>query len=486
MSKKSNRRMQGRQARLTLSNGRPSLEISFTAGALTAYGGVPLAEKVSRLTGWIEGAASRLKENTTGALITHNKLKKLKQCVLLTLTGNQDTNDADRLRFDPAFLEALGLDDEEGLASQPTISRFLADVTQPELDGLSEWFREFYLLQHPVKPRRIVLFVDGTAVQTYGKQEGTGYRGGKYKKEMYFPLTVFDQSGCLLGVKLRQGYQSESKTVLAMLEPIVKTLRERWKHVEIVLIVDGAFKSSELLNWCEKNSVFYLAGYANTHAVKEKLKGERRGAMLLFRRTYGKERFTGEKGDEKAQEEHKRIRDIEDSKKRMEEERALAARRARVLGETTHKATTWPKEDPYRRMIFRVDHTDKGSETRCLLTNFEEYMPEQLYEMYCRRGTSEQWIGELKYCLKFNSQTFRANHFRLYIHGMAYMILWLLRRSCSFAFRSFSLQSIRKILIEIPASITYRSSRTTLWELTDRYPYQTEFLRVARKLERAS
>ncbi len=441
--------------------------------------------KIAKLSRLIEGAAEKFKDDrTTGGLITYNRLKKLNQCVMLTVTGNPDTNDADIFRYDPALLEALEVDPEGGgLASQPTIVRFLNNITKEELDALADWLLEFYVRQHDSNPRRIYLYADGTAVETYGKQEGTAYRGGKYKKEMYFPLLIFDQDGWLLTAKLRRGYESEAKTIQAELEKIVAKLRQRWRNVEIVLVVDSAFKSSGLLTWCEKNKVFYLAGYTNTFAIQSKLKEDRSQVEKVFKKRHGKPRFTGKHWKQDVQEEHERIRDIEDPKERMREEKAFAARCTRLIGEDTHKATTWPKEDPERRFVFRIDYTDTGFDTRCLLTNFTCYTADQLYEMYCQRGTSEQWIGELKHCLRFNSQRFRANQFRLFIHGLAYMLLWLLRSSCSAGFHRWSLQTIRKVFVQIPVAATFKSSRTTLWELTDRYQHQTELLRLVRKLE---
>lgn len=477
---------QRKQATLRVSNNRPRLKVSFTAGALSPFGGLPAVAKVEKLYGLVEGAAAKIVDHRTQALIDYNKLQLLKQCVFLTTTGNPDTNDADRHRLDPALIEALGLEEGESVASQPTVCRFLNEISKEDLEGMAEWLVEFYLRNHAVKPKRVYLYADGTAVETYGKQEGAVWRGGKYKKEMYFPLTVFDQEGWLLAATLRPGYQSEARTILKVVEGLVTKMRARWPHVEIVLVVDGAFKSSELLGWCEKNNVYYLAGYANTSAVQSKLKDEKKVVERLFKKEHGKPRFTGPKGGEKAQEEHARIRDIADPKERMSEEHKLAARRVRLIGETTHKATTWPKEDPFRRLIFRVDYTDKAFDTRCILTNFTAYNAEQLYKMYCQRGASETWIGEFKNCfnLKFNSQRFRANQLRLFIHGLAYMLLWLLRRSCSAQFHKWSLLSIRKMFVEIPVAATYKPGHT-LWEMTDRFSYQTEFLRVTRKLERA-
>lgn len=477
-----------KQARLSLSNARPELRVSFTAGALSPLGGLPVLAKVVKIAGLIEGAASRLSDHRTQGLIDYNKFQLLRQCVLLCATGNSDTNDADKFRLDPALIEGLELKEGEFPASQKTISRFLNDITQSDLDELADWLLEFYIRNHPVRRKQIYLYADGTAVETHGKQEKATYRGGKYKKEMLFPLVIFDDQGWLLSCLLRAGYDAEAKTILPEVEKIVARLREHWPQVEIVLVVDGAFKSSELLNWCEKNKVFYLAGYANTHAVKVKAKPDANLIAKKFKKEHGEPRFTGKDGNKKAQEEHTRIRDIEDSGKRRDEERKLAKRRVRRVVEDTHRASSWPKTDPERRLIIRLDFTDKGLETRSVLTNLVSFTAETIYDMYCQRGASENWIGAFKDCgrLRFNSQQFRANHMRLYVHGLAYMALFLFRRRCSAVYQQMSLERIKSTFIEVPVLATYRSTRTTLWEMSDRYQQQVEFLRIVRKLEKAS
>lgn len=488
MKKKSKRCKKEKQARLSLSNERPDLQLSFTAGALSPLGGLPVLAKVAKLAGLIDGAAKKLSDHRTQTMIDYNKFQLLRQCVLLYATGHSDTNDADKFRLDPALIEALELKDWESVASQITVSRFLNDVKQEDLDGLADWLLEFYLRNHLVRRKRIVLYADGTAVETHGKQEGATFRGGKYKKEMLFPLVIFDDQAWLLSCLLRAGYDAEATTILPEVQKIVGKLRKHWPRVEIVLVVDGAFKSSELLNWCEKNNVFYLAGYGNTHAVKVKAKQDAKKIEKKFKRLHGEPRFTGKDGNKKAQEEHTRIRDIKEPAERLKEEKSWANRRVRRVIEDTHRASSWPNTDPERRLIIRLEHTDKGLDTRCVLTNFVTFSAEQIYEMYCNRGASENWIGELKNCskLRFNSQQFLANHMRLYIHGLAYMVLFMFRRACSAKYQRLSLERIKSTFIQVPVLVTYRSTQTTRWDMSDRYQHQVEFLRVVRKLERAS
>lgn len=469
---------------LRVSKDQKPLKLSFSADGLSGFGGLPLLEKVSRVTGFFDGAASKLQDHRTQSLIDHNKIRLLRQAVMLTATGYADSNDSDKHRQDPVCQEVIGpakngLGD---LASQPTMARFYKEMESEELDGLEDWLMEFYLRNHPVKPRRIYFYVDGTAVETFGKQEGATYRGGTYSKEMLFPLTVYDQDGWLLSVKMRSGFEAEATTVLGVLEPLVGKVRDRWNKVEIVLVVDGGFKSPSLLNWCETNKVDYIAGYNASHAIRVKVKSETKNLSALFARKFGPPRYLGKDGLKKSQAEHVRIRTIQDAKKRMEEEKKASSRMLRIIVEDAHRGSSWPKDHPERRVVIRVDYTDKGLDIRCLLTSFKNYTAEKIYEMYTRRGSSERWIGELKNSLRFNCQSFTSNRCRLLIHGFAYQLLWLLRSFCSKAFQNRTIVSIRQIFIEIPVAITF-GKRYTDWALASHYPYQVEFLRLAKKLE---
>jgi hypothetical protein len=476
------------QAFLNLSKDQPKLDVSFSASAISPFGGLPLLEKIARITNFFEDAAAVLTDHRTQSLIDHNNIKLLKQCVLLTATGNPDTNDADRFRYDPSLLVALNLDidgNDGGLASQATVSRFLNSATAESLDRLADWILEFYL-RHAKRPKRLFLYADGTAVETFGSQEGAVYRGGTYQKEMYFPLTVYDQNGWLLAAKLRRGDKSEAKTIVGVLEWMVAKIRQFWPKVEIVLVVDSGFRSAGLLNWCEQNNLFYLAGYGNSFAIdmKPEVKLAKKKSEKVFRKRHGQPQFIGIDAPKRAQIEHARIRSIKNPQERAKAELYWKSRSVRVFVDTHHKANTWDNADPDRRMIAKFDYTDKGLDGRRILTNFECYTAEQLYKMYCSRGASEKWIGETKNCfhLRFNSQSFLANQFRLLIHALAYSLICALKQSFSWSFRQLSVESVRKMFVEIPVAITRRTKWNMRWQLTERHQHQTEFLRVCRRL----
>jgi hypothetical protein len=127
--------------------------------------------------------------------VDHKLEKLLRQCVYSAVTGNPDTNDADRLRLDPALLFSLGLPADgsgEVLASQASIARFLNERRAEELESMSEWFLDFYLETYS-GPKRFTLYFDGTAKETHGRQEGAIYRGGVYGVETRLKRPQFSE-----------------------------------------------------------------------------------------------------------------------------------------------------------------------------------------------------------------------------------------------------------------------------------------------------
>ncbi len=154
--------------------------------------------------------------------------------------------------------------------------------------------------------------------------------------------------------------------------------------------------------------------------MKPEVKLAKKKSKNISESATGKPQLLDENNEGTGQIEHARIRTIEDRRNAPRRKRILEARCTRVFVDTKHRANIpWPKEDPDRRLIARFDFTDKGLDGRRILTNFKSYTAEQLYKMYCSRAESEKWIGETKNCfqLRFNSQSFNANQFRLLIHA---------------------------------------------------------------------
>src|SRR5207237_8477763 len=103
--------------------------------------------------------------------------------------------------------------------------------------------------------------------------------------------------------------------------------------------------------------------------------------------------------------------------------------RQRLFGELSYAAGTWDKA---RRVISRIEHTDKGENPRFVVTSLSgDGQP--LYEQtYCGRGEVENRIKEQQLGLfadRTSCHDFVANQFRLLLSSMAYVLIETLRRT---------------------------------------------------------
>lgn len=91
-----------------------------------------------------------------------------------------------------------------------------------------------------------------------------------------------------------------------------------------------------------------------------------------------------------------------------------------------YKAKSWK----YRqRVIAKIEVSDKGVNVRFIVTSNRNNKPETVYRRYCKRGTMELWIKDLKYFRadRMSCSSFRANMFRLFLYGAAYVTAYRLR-----------------------------------------------------------
>lgn len=473
------------QVTLSLGDGKP-LVLSKNGGNLTTLGGLPLLGKVERLVRLIAGACERLQDHRTQSLIDHKLFDAISARVLSIAAGMPAADDADSIRKDAALKKALLHDPETGqdAPSQSTYCRIENAIDDRDLEAMHKWLVDYYIRCRRKPPRRIVLYCDGSAVQTYGHQQGAIYRGGKYKKDMYFPLFIFDSTGWLLLAELREGDQGEVKRGKTALAGIIKRLKSMWPGVSIGVRADAGFASPWLYKWLEANNVDYAIGIAGNFAIASLSLDYFREAQRKFKRKFGKPDFIGPEGRRKKQQIHAKIQRMQKDQKKD----ALTdwhGRRVRVFGEISYRARTWKID---RRVICRCDYTDSGLECRYVVTNMAAQCPQHLYEIdYCIHANVERSIKEFKngLLLRLSCEQFNANAFRLLLHGLAYQLLYHLKQFLPKKLQKLSIESVRKMFINVAAKVSC-SERRVYWALSDKYAHAVDFLRLCRKLARAS
>lgn len=455
------------------------------AEEMTGFGGAPMLAEVEKKVGLVAKLSELVHDNRVQHRIDHEKFDILLQRVCQIGTGNPDGNDCDWLRMDAAILLGLDRDPAEGQlgASQETVSRFEGKaVDRANVKAVRELFVDHFISRQKGRPRKVVLDGDGTIIKTYGAQEGAIYRGGKYKSEILFPLKVFS-GNWLLATILRRGDQSESKTIVDALKMVVGKLRAKWPGLRIKVRLDAAFGSPGLYDWLRKHRVAYEIAMASNRVLDLYAKAFKEQAEAEFRKIYGEPRFMGKDGDEKAQEEHARIRSIEDPEERMTEEKKLRRRRTRVVGEFCYKPDKWKN---WERVICRVDFTDKGLDVHYVVVSEQYGSPRRIYEEdYCQRGMAEQSIGRFKQTgQKLSAQRFYANQLRLTLYGVAYMLLMHLREYAGEKLRRADVNTLRKALMVMPMVIR-RTEKKMVLQISESHANCREFLHTWRRLAAA-
>lgn len=431
------------------------VQVNFDGEDVSANGGVVLLAQAEQLTGLLKGAADRLHDHRTQALIDHSLFEQIVQRVVQIAAGHASGQDAQFLRHDPAVKMAAGRNPLTGgpLASQPTQHRFENNRTWKELYALCAWLVDYYIKCHPKRPKSLVLDFDGSAIETHGLQLQAFYRSGPYRQFMYFPLFVFDQHGWLLVAALRPGDHGEVALSLPVLKRLVKRFRQAWPGIEIVVRADGAFTDAAFYQWMDDNNVKYVLGMKHNNVLLTKSRPARATARKKFLRKYGYPLFEGKAGEKLKLETIKYIRSMPKTRERQEAHRIMSRRVVRVCEDISYAAGSWDRK---RRVIARIDCTDEGIDVRYIVTNVEKLAPRQVYEeIYCQRARIELWIKNIKEtdCKRLSCSQFKANMFRLLLHALAYLLLYQVRMRLPEEMQRMNVAQLRDRFIKVACHI---------------------------------
>jgi hypothetical protein len=159
--------------------------------------------------------------------------------------------------------------------------------------------------------------------------------------------------------------------------------------------------------------------------------------------------------------------------------------KVRRFGEFAYAAKTWGAE---RRVIARVEASDRGTDSRFIVTNLAG-TPQWLYEtVYCARGQAENLIKAHKLHVasdRTSCTKATANQFRLVLHTAAYWLLHTLRSLApkrSF-WRRAQFDTIRLAFIKVAGRATEMATRIR-FALPSGYPYQRSFVLLAARAAR--
>lgn len=230
-----------------------SMQFDFNGGNVSSDTGLLAIRSFAEILGIKEHLASTFQGER---LRKHSLASIIEQLMYSSIAGYPHDDDADKLREDPVFTSILG---KEALASQPTVSRCPNGFSKESLDRFNELLLQVLEKAYRLEEmKHIVLDIDSTYVQTYGKQENRGYNY-HYSSTGFHPLVVYNGlTGDLLKVELRVGNIYTSKNAREFLDSILIWLKENFPNAGILIRGDSGFATPEMYQLAEDYDADYL------------------------------------------------------------------------------------------------------------------------------------------------------------------------------------------------------------------------------------
>ena len=402
---------------------------AFDGGRMSSDGGVMLLSLAERRLGVAERLARCVPDRRDPTRIAHTIADMIRARVFAICCGDEDADDLDDLRSDPAFKLACGRLPDTGrdLCSQPTLSRLenapgLRDVIRLTYALVDQW-----MASYATPPACVTLDIDDTCDVVHGHQQLSLFNA-HYDERCFLPIHVYDaETSRPVAVILRSGKTPSGVEVRAHLRRLVRRIRARWPTTRILLRGDGHYARPEAMTWCEDNDVDYVFGLPGTKPLSRK---------------------------------------VDETADAVRTERALADLDVvRGFAETRYRAGSWAKE---RRAVARIEATRLGLDIRFVVTNLDHGSAEWLYEtLYCARGQAENLIKLHKTQLasdRTSCRSARANQVRLVLHTAAFWLMLAVRnaipKSRDLAKAEFA--TLRLKLIKIAARVVEMASRVRL------------------------
>ena len=372
---------------------------AFDGGAITSNGGVALLAGADRKLKLAERLAACFMDYRVSEAITHTLPDLLRQRIFGLALGYEDLIDHDALRHDPALAAVI---DKPGraLAGKSTLNRLehaskIGQDRHHKLDhntaAIERLFVDLFIEAHREAPLRIVIDLDATDDPLYGEQEGRHFHG-YYDCYCYLPLYVFCGRH-LLAAKLRSSANDAADGAAQEVARIVDQIRRHWPTTTIVIRADSGFCRDDLMDWCETNGVQYVLGLAGNERLATQIKPELKAAKREAKRT---------------------------------------GQPARVFADFQYRTRkSWSAE---RRVIAKAEHTNGSANPRFIVTNIHPAYGSArfLYEtVYCQRGEMENRLKECQgdlFADRTPTPTMRANHLRLRLSSLAYVLMCEVRR----------------------------------------------------------
>ena len=159
------------------------IKINFNGGDLSSDSGLLLIKEFAHKFGFNKHI-SQFVTDKNDSFRKHKDHQNLSQLIYQILAGYFNDNDADELTNEPVFKSILG---KQALASQPTLSRFWNRMGGDTVKQFEDIIRHMRSSAYRTKmPEQVLLDLDSTLLNTYGKQDGEGFNY-HYQAHGYHP-----------------------------------------------------------------------------------------------------------------------------------------------------------------------------------------------------------------------------------------------------------------------------------------------------------
>jgi hypothetical protein len=209
----------------------PPIRVEVSDAPLTSDAGVLPLRQFDERIGLTNEFAAALHDPRDPNLIVHTYSEMVRSRVFGILAGYEDQNDHDALRTDPVFkLVADRSPEEDGLASQPTLSRFENQINIISLKRLRQVFVEQVLASFELPPLSLAFDLDAVDDPAHGSQQLTLFHA--FYEHRYLPLVITRaENDQIVMLSLRHGTAAASLGADDDLEYLVTRRRAVWPNV---------------------------------------------------------------------------------------------------------------------------------------------------------------------------------------------------------------------------------------------------------------
>lgn len=414
-------------------------KINFSGGDLSSDAGLLLIKEFAAKSGFERLVRENFRTNDTATFRLHSDSQNLMQMIYQTIAAYHRDDHADELTNDPILTAVLGKD---SLASQPTLSRFfnrMDEATLKQMNRINRCMRKIVYSIEP--PKHLLLDLDTTLLDTYGKQEGEAFNY-HYQAHGYHPILCYEGlTGDLLKAELREGSQYCSKDSGQFMSELLKELQEDIPNVQCYLRADSGFAAPELYDALESKGCKYAIRLKENPKLRE-LASKQDAAL------YAAVEHTGD-----------------------------YLKYAVSYGEFEYQASSWAHP---RRVVFKIEkpYGQMIHMHTFVVTTMEDLDASQVLQFYCGRGKMENFIKEGKSGFGFGAVSSKSkvtNANRLQMHCLAYNLFnWFRRLVLPKDMRRHHIDTIRIKLLKVAAR-TVHSARYITFRLSSSCPYKQVF-----------